>query len=500
MEEPRRTRGPIRSVRSRILLWVIVMAALGLGVTGGTMLAIMSSRIDSAADRSLEHEYQEIVQQAQGGLDPATGEPYSDVARLLVAGLEYRVPGPYQTYFTVLDGEPFGYSGGERPVALEDEPAALAAIRAVTPDDGVVVRDVETSVGAVRLAIVPVSVAGGDVTGHYVIAHAVGLEKATLGGMARLYAWLAAASLAMIGLVGWLVTGELVRPLSLLRAATARTTATDLTARIPVTGDDDVADLTRNYNAMLDRLRESFEAQRQLVDDVGHELRTPVTIARGYLELLDAGDPAGVEETRTLLLDETDRMGRLVGDLITLAKSGRPDFVVLEQAELEELTVEVFGKARALGGRDWVLDGTGDVALLVDPQRVTQAWLQLAENAVAYSSDGSTVRIGSAVESGEVRLWVVDQGIGIAATDLPRIFERFARGEDGTEGSGLGLTIAKAIAEAHGGRVEVESEPGAGSTFTLVLPLRSGAVAAPAAAPAAVPASAPGAPQAEVLA
>lgn len=463
---------PKRSVRSRILVWVLLMAALGLGVTGGTLLAIQSSRIDVAADRSLRREYQEIVQQAESGIDPATGKPFADIGRLLVAGLQYRVPGPYQTYFTMLDGEPFGYSGGTRPVALEDEPAALDAIRAVTPDDGVVVRDVETSVGQVRLAIVPVSVAGQEVTGSYVIAYAVGLEKESLAGLARLILVLSAASLVVIGVVGWLVTGELVRPLSQLRAATARTTAADLSARIPVTGEDDVADLTRNYNAMLDRLQESFEVQRQLVDDVGHELRTPVTIARGYLELLDSGNPALVDETRALLLDETDRMGRLVNDLIMLAKSGRPDFVTPAPVELEELTVEVFEKARALGYRRWSLDEAADAEIVVDAQRLTQAWLQLAENAVTYSAPGSEVHFGSGIDGDEVRLWVTDEGIGISADDLPRIFDRFGRAATGrgAEGSGLGLTIVKAIAEAHGGRVDVASEQGVGSTFTLVVP------------------------------
>lgn len=427
---------PSRSVRARILLWVVLMAGLGLAVAGGTMHAIQSSRIDAAADLALRREY--------------------------------RVSGPYLTHLAMVGGEPFAYPGGPRPVALEDEPEALAAIRAVTPADGVVVTDVATSAGPVRLAVVPVT--AGEAVGSYVIGHAVGLEKAALRELAGLWAILGAATLAVIAVVGWLVTGELVRPLARLRAATARTDARDLSARIAVTGEDEIAALTTNFNAMLDRLQEAFEAQRQLVDDVGHELRTPVTITRGYLELPDPGNPTAVADTRDLLLDETDRMGRLVGDLVTLAKSGRPDFVTPATVELEELTVEVFEKARALGDRHWALDGAADVPLHADSHRLTEAWLQLVENAVAYSEPGSTIRIGSSAGGGEARLWVADRGRGIEAEHLDHVFDRFARAATDTEGSGLGLTIVRAIVEAHGGRVEVDSEPGVGSTVTLVLP------------------------------
>lgn len=414
------------------------MAGLGLAVAGGTMHAIQSSRIDAAADLALRREYEEFVRRAKAP-DPETGAPWTDVGGLLVAGLEYRVSGPYLTHLAMVGGEPFAYPGGPRPVALEDEPEALAAIRAVTPADGVVVTDVATSAGPVRLAVVPVT--AGEAVGSYVIGHAVGLEKAALTELAGLWAILGAATLAVIAVVGWLVTGELVRPLARLRAATARTDARDLSARIAVTGEDEIAALTTNFNAMLDRLQEAFEAQRQLVDDVGHELRTPVTITRGYLELLDPGNPTAVADTRDLLLDETDRMGRLVGDLVTLAKSGRPDFVT-------PATVELVGH-RVLHQLQPCLGEPGGSR---------------------RSEPGSTIRIGSSAGGGEARLWVADRGRGIEAEHLDHVFDRFARAATDTEGSGLGLTIVRAIVEAHGGRVEVDSEPGVGSTFTLVLP------------------------------
>lgn len=459
-------------MRVRLLLWVLAMAALGLAVTGATMVTIEARRVDAAADAALQRECEEFAREAASGVDPETGVAFADVGRLLLVTLQHRVPGPYQTYFTMLDGEPHVFTGGARPVALEDEPAALAAIRAVQ-GDSVVVRDVTTSVGAVRLAVVPVRMVDQSASGAFVIAYALGAEHQDLADLAQLFSLLSAASLLLIGLVGWLITGELVRPLSLLRKATARAEAQNLGEHIPADGVDEIAELTRNYNAMIDRLQESFTAQRQLVDDVGHELRTPVTIVRGHLELLDPHDPAAVAAARTLLLEETERTGRLVGDLITLAKTGRPDFLAPGLVELEELTHEVLGKARALGDRRWVLDAAADIAFVADGQRLTQAWLQLAENAVKYSAPNTEIGLGSAFDGERVRLWVRDAGMGIAPGDRERIFDRFVRGETGTDGSGLGLTIARAIAAAHAGDIGVSSTPGEGSTFTLSIPARA---------------------------
>jgi len=182
-----------------------------------------------------------------------------------------------------------------------------------------------------------------------------------------------------------------------------------------------------------------------------------------------------VRETRALVLDELDRTSRLVDDLILLAKSGRPDFVRLALFDVALLTDEVLDKAVALGPRSWHLDARADVGLVADRQRLTQALLQLAENAVRSTGPDATIALGSSATDHEVRMWVRDDGPGVAAHDRERIFERFGRAETGrgAEGSGLGLAIVSAIARAHGGRVELVSEPGQGATFTLVLP-RSG--------------------------
>ena len=176
---------------------------------------------------------------------------------------------------------------------------------------------------------------------------------------------------------------------------------------------------------------------------------------------MDAGDAGDVAETRSLALDELDRMQRLVDDLALLAKSQRPDFVQPARVELDRLTDEVIDKARPLGDREWRVDARAQATVELDAQRVTQAWLQLIANSVKFTEPGETVAVGSGVGGGVVRLWVRDTGPGVAAEDTERIFERFGRAETGrgVEGAGLGLAIVRAIAEAHGGRVWVDSTP-----------------------------------------
>lgn len=184
-------------------------------------------------------------------------------------------------------------------------------------------------------------------------------------------------------------------------------------------------------------------------------------------------DPAEREETVRLVTDELDRMSRIVEDLLLLAKAERPDFVSPEPVQLAELTADVYVKARTLGERDWQLAEVADREAELDPQRITQAMVQLAQNAVQHTTTGQTIRIGSRAEGSSVELYVVDSGPGVQPQDTEVIFERFRRGtaRRGTRGSGagLGLSIVRAIAEAHGGRVRLHDTEGGGATFVLTL-------------------------------
>src|SRR5690606_24229403 len=211
--------------------------------------------------------------------------------------------------------------------------------------------------------------------------------------------------------------------------------------------------------------------QRRFMSDVGHELRTPLTIVRGTLETTDTRDPEDVAESHAIALEELDRMGRVVGDLSELAASSRPDYVRPRPVDLAAFARSAFARLEHIGARDWVLEQVPDVVADVDEQRLAQALVQLAANAVRYSEEGSriTVRIEQvpSPEGPEIHLAVRDEGVGIAEEDQRRVFERFTRVEGAPSGgSGLGLPIVLAIAEGHGGTVRLHSVPGRGSTFT----------------------------------
>ncbi|MQA76617.1 MAG: two-component sensor histidine kinase, partial [Solirubrobacterales bacterium] len=246
----------------------------------------------------------------------------------------------------------------------------------------------------------------------------------------------------------------------------------DLTRRIEARGNDDVAQLAHTFNRMLDRLEGAFATQRRFLDDAGHELRTPITVIRGHLEVM-GDEPADREATMRLVIGELDRMKRMVDDLVLLAKAQEPDFLHPGEVELAELTVELLAKARVLGDRRWRLAALSEETILADGERLTQALAQLTDNAVAHTREGDLIEVGSAVRDGRVALWVRDDGPGVDDEVRERIFERFARADGATsgEGAGLGLAIVASIAEAHGGRVRLDGAPGQGAKFTLDLPL-----------------------------
>ncbi len=464
------------SVRAKVLGSVLLMAALGMATAETASFAVQSRRLDVRLDKALQQEISEFRTLAEQGVDPATGQPFRGVGELLRTALARNVADENETFLALVDGEPL-FTLGDRPIELDQEAGLIAAVRALPPDADVRLADAETRQGRVRYAAVQVVKPDSDGVGTYVVAYFADRERRVLVDITRTYAVVAALSLLVLAVVGSLVVGRLLRPLQLLREAAHRTAETDFGEPIPVRGGDEVSDLTRSFNAMLVRLSDAFNKQRTFIDDAGHELRTPVTIVRGHLELLDPSDEAEVRETRTLLLDELDRTSRLVEDLILLAKAGRPDFVRTGPVDVALLTDEVLDKAVALGPRRWVVDARAEVDLVADRQRLTQALLQLTDNAVKFSAPGATVAVGSSACDDEVRLWVRDDGPGVADRDRERIFERFGRARSspgrGADGSGLGLSIVGAIADAHGGRVELESQPGHGATFTLVLPRRS---------------------------
>ncbi|MFT4109720.1 sensor histidine kinase [Propionicimonas sp.] len=464
---------PAWSIRTRVIAAVVALTGLALATSG----LIVANRGHAVTEQRVAAELQRVAEEfenlALDGIDPATGQPFASAEPLVRVAVQRSVLAPNEGVFGVVDGR-VRWTAQSGVVFRPDEDAAFVAhvlplAGAATTSQG----RVETDQRDYRYLVVPVTFAASGSGGALVHAVDFAAEESLLADVWRSYGLVALGSLVLVGLLIWLLVGRLLEPIARMRRTAERITETDASDRIEVRGSDDLSALGTTVNGMLDRLEGAVGAQRELLDDVGHELRTPLTIIRGHLELLDPEDPRDVVATKALLLDEADRMGRLVDELLTLAKAQRPELLQRELTDVARLTDETLAKAAGLGRRRWMLDDLADVDALMDPQRVAQAWLQLAANAVRYSAEGSRVGLGSAVRDGELWLWVRDHGVGIDPADRERITGRFERGT-GADGSGLGLAIVSAIAAGHSGRLDIESEPGAGSTISIVLPLRRG--------------------------
>lgn len=284
-------------------------------------------------------------------------------------------------------------------------------------------------------------------------------------------------SIAVLGgffIVAWITAGRILRPLQLMNQTARNITESDMTQRIPIQGNDEITAVATTFNEMLGRLQVAFDGQQEFLKDVSHELRTPITVIQGQLEVLSYR-PEKQSETIALMISELEQMNRLVNDLLLLTKAERPDFLVLKSEDLDWLTEELYFKARSLTSeRDWQLEAKGLYPAVMDRQRFSQAVMNLVQNAVRHTQPGGTIALGSIATDGDLRFWVRDTGEGIAQPDQDRIFERFARATNNNrqfEGAGLGLSIVSAIVQAHGGRIELYSELGRGSTFTLIIPL-----------------------------
>ncbi len=462
-------------VRVRLTAGVTLLAALGLIVAGLFVYLVEQRRLD---DQAIAEAQQELDEFDKGVAD--TRNRGATLRATMRTVMERNVPDDDEILIAWIgDGPALQFPAADE---LTTDPAFREEVTPLVESGGTA--RLTTPLGEVVVASQPISQpdeTGAVVSGAMLAVQLLDDDHADLLDTMRTYAIVAALSLLMLAGLAFSQAGRLLAPLRVLRRTAEEISETDLSRRLPVQGNDDITALTHTVNHMLERLETAFVGQRRLLDDAGHELRTPLTIMQGHLELLDAHAPVDVEETRELLLDEVDRMSRLVGDLILLAASERPDFLHPASVDVGDLTETVLAKATGLGDRTWIVDERppGIARVVADEQRVTQALLQLAHNALKHTSESDTIAFGSAVDAHGALWWVRDTGSGVPEADRARIFERFgrARREQGTEGFGLGLSIVTAIARAHGGQVWLDADYRDGARFVIAVPFTAGALA-----------------------
>jgi two-component system OmpR family sensor kinase len=466
-----RRRKLVVPARLRIMAWLVLLLFVALVTVIVVTRNLLLAQAEQSATAALNQETAEFRQAAERGVDPVTRRPFVDGRDLLENHIQrqYTDDDEILLGFTA-DGEILPQPGRE-PVALASRDNRLETILTSPLRSDIL----ETRDGRLRWSKVPVLAQDGRPDGTFIVAYAIDQRAAEVTDTIRLLALVSALGLVLAAGASWIVSGQILEPVNSIRRAAAEISHDDLTRRIPVHGSDDIAALSDQFNAMLDRLEQAFGMQRQFLDDASHELRTPITIIRGNLEFIEDDDPRERAEVVRLCTDELDRMSRIVEDLLLLAKSRRPDFVVPHEVGFVDLTSDIDAKLRALGDRHWQLEGIAEGDGRLDAQRVTQAVVQLAHNAVQHTGRGDVIALGSSVDEDGVAFWIRDTGPGVRPEDGEAIFQRFSRGSIGgtrahRTGAGLGLSIVTAIAEAHGGWVELESVPGGGATFTLRLP------------------------------
>lgn len=312
----------------------------------------------------------------------------------------------------------------------------------------------------------------------------------TLGRLQLLFLFIGLLVLLLVGVISRAAIRLSMKPLTAVEGTAEAIANGDLSARLPdAKPDSEVGRLTTSLNRMLGRIEESFAVQRRseeklrrFVADASHELRTPLTAIRGFAELHRQGAISGEEKTRELvgrIESESKRMSALVEDLLTLARLDQARPLANEAVDVKKLTEEVVQAVRASNQSANITTKVPDdeVFIIGDSLKVYQALLNLVVNAATHTPAGTPIAITLIHNHDEVQIEVSDVGPGLTPEQQTRVFERFyrvdqSRTRNGAEGSGLGLSIVQAIMAAHHGSVDIESELGRGTTFTLTFPIR----------------------------
>jgi two-component system, OmpR family, sensor kinase len=465
--EPRHWHPLLGSMRVRIVLAVVLLLAMSAGVSIFLLRNVLLDRLDEEITVALHREVEELEIIA-GDLDPQTGQPFGDdFAAAFDLYFEREVADEGETLLAFVDGRLYETKNSPSAVAADQLENAIAYwLSPTTPDEGTL----DTGVGSARYLRVRLTEGTHDAL--FVAANFPASERDEINDAVRTQAIVQFGMIVIAALLGLALAGRVLRPLSRLADTAQTISATDLTRRISVRGQDEASRTATAFNDMVERIERANAAQRRFLDDASHELRSPMTVIRGHIELLPLeADPRERKAIVTVITDEIDRMNRIVEDLLLLARSERPGFLSIEPVDIAELTDDVHRRASVLCGRTWLLDRQARVVVRADRQLLTQAMVQYAQNVCEHTPPGVTARIGSTVSGNSVHLWIEDDGPGVPADQAPRVFERFVKGAHRPEGSGLGLSIVAAIAEAHRGRARLAPSVSGGARFEIVLPL-----------------------------
>ncbi len=461
----------IRSVRARLTLWYMSLLASMFLVLGGAAYGLLTYSLLRGVDDALESVARATVERVE---DRSGGLYSSEINEIF---RRFFGVSPLEPYFQMLDpgGRRNGFHRSPDSGELPLSPNALENAR-----KGKAVY--ETLEGLepypVRILTVP-AIRDGRLFRVIRVGSSLRDVAETRARFIIVMAVLLPAGLLMAGIGGWVLARRALMPVSRMAEAAQRISAERLAERVEETGAGDELDrLARTLNRMLSRLDAAFQQVRQFSADASHELQTPLTTLRGELEvaLRSARTPAEYQETLKSALEEIERISSLVEGLLMLARAESGALRMDHRpVELAGLTEEIYWRLKARADErsvELLMDTHGPVIVFGDRDRLRRLLLNLAENAIKYTGEGGRVSLSLSQEGNRAGIEISDTGRGIPEEEMERIFQPFYRSADvlSESGYGLGLSIARSIAMAHGGEISVSSVPGRGSTFRVYLP------------------------------
>jgi len=473
-----------RGLRARLTLWIAAILILAVAASFAAIYRGTGQQLRNQLDRDLVTQAGAFAAALPGGDDGrneipeaigryVTHQPFHTTSQLLFA----RLPNG-----NVVTNEPelLGL-----PAALDAEPESPGAQRAENraaqklrnaPEGYTTIDAID--LGGLRVYVRRV-VRGGQTVARVGVGEPLAPVVRAQHGVARTFLLAGLFALLAAAVAGYLVASRVSSPLRRMARTAAEVNAGDISHRMgPTSASDEIRFLAQSFDNMLDRLDDAFARQRAFVSDASHELRTPLTVVRGQLEVLARQPDVSHEDvTRVtrLVSAETERMERLVDDLLLLAKTEEGSPLAVRPIELRDYVHDVFNALSLTADRDFELGQVSDVTIDADPDRLAQVIHNLAQNAVAHTPEGGLVRLSAAANGRYVRFVVEDNGPGIPDDQRDRIFDRFHRTDfsraRSTGGSGLGLAIARALVEAHGGRIRAGESPEGGARLEFDLPV-----------------------------
>lgn len=450
------------SIRRRLAIGAAVAVALAVAAASLASYVAVRAQLRGNVDDSLVQQAERVQREGARALPPPG-----------IFRRGGRLGGPQVYSQVVTPDTPVSEGGGDRrrgdrgdvrlPVSQRDLQVAAGTERAYFWD---------AEVRGVPLRGITAPVAAGVAVE---LARPVDEVQSLLRGLGIILVVVTGAGVAVGAGLGWMVSGRALRPVTAFTSQTeALARADDLSRRLPVEGDDEIARLARVFNGTLDQLEQSAEAQRRLVADASHELRTPLASLRANIEVLQQPGTLPPAEQEALLRDvveQTDELGALVTDIVRAGETTvREDEA--QDVRLDDITRAAIERVRRLHPGVLVLEDLAPTVVDGVPERLGRLAANLLDNAVKWNAAGEPIEVTLADRTLTVR----DHGPGFADADLPHVFERFYRSADarGKPGSGLGLAIVAQVAWMHGASVEAANAPGGGACLTVAFPAAGG--------------------------